>query len=99
MPDWTWLISMFVFATIEYFIGYKMGTNEHGKAPTENAWINIRKYKLDTQKEIEKYKVDKAHEFNLKLMERGVYDHVTYKEEDNESINLEEDADENEMGH
>ena len=74
MPEWVWVLALFVGITAGYFVGYKLGQNEFDEAPTTNAWINVHKYGIDSQTEIEKYRIDKEHEFNVALMERGCYD-------------------------
>lgn len=74
MPEWIWVIVLFAGMSLSYLAGYKLGRCEEDGAPTTNAWVNVRKYGIDSQKETELYRIDKEHEFNLQLMERGCYD-------------------------
>ena len=84
MPIWAWLIALFVGMTATYFCGYFLGVADSDRAPSQKAWIETRKYGIDAQAETRKYEIDKEHEFNLELMERGVYDHVITEEDDEE---------------
>ena len=74
MPEWVWIIALFIGMSASYYCGYRFGVSETNEAPSQKAWIEIRKYGIDKQLESEKYAIDKEHEFNLELMERGVFD-------------------------
>ena len=82
MPDWGWIICLFVGMSLAYIAGYKLGKCEEDAAPTTNAWVNVRKYGIDSQKETEIYRIDREHEFDLQLMERGCYDNISGDSDD-----------------
>lgn len=80
MPDWLWVLALFLMLTFGYCIGFATGSykNDPDKAPTENAYIReteinaavwkdveIRKAELDKQYAIERYKIAAA-----KIMEQ-----------------------------
>lgn len=75
MPDWLWVLALFLMLTFGYFIGFATGSykNDPDKAPTENAYIReseinaaawkdveIRKAELEQQYAIERYKIAAA---------------------------------------
>lgn len=68
MPEWVWLIALFVAASLSYFAGYVLGKNEEDAAPTENAWINIQKYLIDMQREVDIHKLDNHLEYQLHVL-------------------------------
>ncbi len=82
MPEWAWIIALFIGMSAAYYCGYKLGTSEADEAPSQKAWIEVRKYGIDKQLESEKYAIDKEHEFNLELMERGAFDKIVEEEND-----------------
>lgn len=72
MPDWLWVLFIFLVLTLGYFIGFTTGSykNDADKPPTENAYIReaeinaevwkeveLRKAELETQAEVERYKI------------------------------------------
>lgn len=69
MPEWIWLIALFVTASLAYFAGYVLGKNEADAAPTENAWINIRKYAIDMQKEVDIHELDNDLKYQLRILD------------------------------
>ena len=75
MPDWLWVLFIFLALTFGYFIGFTTGSykNDADKPPTENAYIReaeinaavrkdveIRKAELEQQYAIERYKIAAA---------------------------------------
>ena len=75
MPDWLWVLALFLMLTFGYCIGYATGSykNDPDKAPTENAYIReaeinaavwkdveIRKEELDKEYALERYKIAAA---------------------------------------
>lgn len=75
MPDWLWVLALFLMLTFGYCIGYATGSykNDPDKAPTENAYIReseinvaawkeveIRKAELDKEYALERYKIAAA---------------------------------------
>lgn len=82
MPDWAWVVSLFVMLSIGYFIGFCGGMwNAEDDCPSENAWINVRKYSIDAQKETALAEIEAAHEEEIRMIERGVYDHLELNED------------------
>lgn len=75
MPDWLWVLALFLMLTFGYCIGYATGSykNDPDKAPTEQAYIReaeinaavwkdveIRKAELDKENALERYKIAAA---------------------------------------
>lgn len=81
MPEWAWVVSLFVMLTVGYFIGFCGGIWKSGdECPTENAWINVRKYSIDAQKVVNIHGIDAQHEEEMALIQRGVYDNLDFSE-------------------
>ena len=55
MPDWLWVLALFLMLTFGYCIGFATGSykNDPDKAPTENAYIRQAEIEAETYKEIE----------------------------------------------
>ena len=79
MPDWGWVISIFAGASLAYWAGVALGRSD--KAPTENAWINVRTYSIDANKECAMREMDLNHEEQMTMIERGVFDQIDFSEE------------------
>ena len=75
MPDWLWVLVLFLMLTFGYCIGYATGSykNDPDKAPTEQAYIRetelnvaawkeveIRKAELEQQNAMERYRIAAA---------------------------------------
>ena len=74
MPEWIWILALFIALTIAYFAGFAAGSWKTDRAPSEHAWINVRKYSIDAQKETSLASLQAAHEEQMALIERGVFD-------------------------
>ena len=72
MPEWIWGIMLFVGSSLAYWAGVALGRSD--RAPSEHAWINVRKYSIDAQKETSLASLQAAHEEQMVLIERGVFD-------------------------
>lgn len=72
MPDWLWVIALFLMLTFGYCIGYATGSykNDPDKAPNEQAYIReveinavawkeveIRKAELEQQNAMERFRI------------------------------------------
>lgn len=72
MPDWLWVLALFVFLTFGYCVGFATGSYKHDpdKPPTENAYIReseinaaawerveLRKAELEQQASLERYRI------------------------------------------
>lgn len=57
MPEWLWLLCLFIALTIGYIVGFTCGTwkseCELNKCPSENAYIREAEIMADTNKQIE----------------------------------------------
>ena len=57
MPDWIWLIALFLMLTIGYLIGFTCGNyktqSETNPCPSENAYIREAEIMAEANKEIE----------------------------------------------
>ena len=55
MPDWLWVLFIFLALTFGYFIGFTTGSykNDPDKAPTEQAYIRETELNVAAYKEIE----------------------------------------------
>ena len=80
MPDWGWVISIFAGASLAYWAGVALGRAD--KAPSENAWINVRRYSVDANKEIALHNIDMEHDEQIRMIERGVFDQIDFSEDD-----------------
>ena len=69
MPEWIWLIALFAASSLSYFAGYVLGKNETNVVITENAWINIQKYSMDKQKEVEIHELDNKLKYQLRVLD------------------------------
>lgn len=60
MPDWLWVLFIFLALTFGYFIGFTTGSykNDADKPPTENAYIRQAEIEAETYKEIELRKAE-----------------------------------------
>ena len=83
MPEWVWLIALFVCSSALYWIGYVVGVACTDKSPSDNAWINVRKYAIDAEKETFKYQADKDYEYKMAALDRGVI--IDDMDQDNEN--------------
>lgn len=79
MADWIWILALFVALTAGYIGGFTAGSWRSDRAPSENAWINVRRYSIDAQKENAMASIKAAHEEQMAMIERGVFDPETEK--------------------
>lgn len=67
MPEWLWMVCLFLALTIGYIVGFTCGTwkseCELNKCPSENAYIREAEIIAEANKEIEMHKA----ELNLQL--------------------------------
>ena len=76
MPEWIWILSLFVALTTAYFAGFAAGSWKTDRSPSENAWINVRKYSIDANTECAKLELKLSHEEQMELINRGVLDQI-----------------------
>ena len=85
MAEWVWLVAIFVALTLGYVAGWYAGVYKEDSAPTENAWINERKYDSDCRKEISLRALECEHEQQMAMINRGCYDGLVITEEEVEN--------------
>lgn len=81
MPEWVWMVAIFVMGGFGYWLGLEMGWHDMEKAPTENAWINVRRYSVDANKEIQLRALEARHEEEMAIINRGAYDHLNIEDD------------------
>ena len=88
MPEWIWILALFAALTIAYFAGFAAGSWKTDRAPSEHAWINVRRYSIDMNKECALREMELNHEEQMALIERGAFDpameKVGYPEEEDD---------------
>lgn len=84
MATWLWMIFFLVFGTGMFLVGHYTGKVDAGvdRAPNASAWIKVREIAAQANKEIAMYEIDKQHEREKMLIERGVYDSVPLDDPD-----------------
>lgn len=85
LSEWAWIIVVFLFGTAMFAVGNYTGRLDSDKCPSENAWINVRKYSIDAQKEVEQQRLHDEHEQQIKMIERGCYDNLVIADEEVEN--------------
>ena len=78
MPEWLTIISVFAALTLGYFAGFAAGAWRSDRAPSENAWQNVRFRSIEAKKEIDLRALDYDHAENMALIERGALDGVDF---------------------
>lgn len=89
MPEWIWILALFAALTIAYFAGFAAGNWKTDRAPSEHAWINVRRYSIDMNKECAMKEMELNHEESMEMIKRGVFD----AEEENGGCQPEEEND------
>lgn len=74
MPEWVYLIAVFIALTMGYISGFVAGSWRSDRAPSPAAWENVRRYSIDMNKECALREMELAHEEQMALIERGVFD-------------------------
>ena len=76
MAIWLWMIFFLVFGTGMFLVGHYTGKLDAGvdRAPNASAWIKVREAAEQMNKEVAMYQIDKEHEEQMALIERGVFD-------------------------
>lgn len=85
MAEWVYLVAIFVALTLGYVAGWYAGCDRSNAAPTENAWMNERRYDCDCRKEISLKALECEHEQQMKMIERGCYDNLVITDEEVEN--------------
>ena len=79
MPEWVYLLAIFIALTLGYFSGFVAGSWRSDRAPSEHAWINVRRYSIDMNKECAMKEMELNHEESKEMIKRGVFDSVSEK--------------------
>lgn len=82
MPEWLWVIALFVGMTVSYWAGVALGRAD--KAPNAEAWREVRFRSIDAKKECELRAISYDHEENLALIERGAFDKIDFETTDDD---------------
>ena len=80
MAEWVWLLSIFIALTIGYGVGFYAGSWKSEAAPSDNAYINVRRYSIDAQKEVNLRSIETEHEEQMAMIERGCFDGIEFVE-------------------
>lgn len=72
MPEWLWMVCLFLALTIGYIVGFTCGTWKHeseiNKCPSENAYIREAEILSEANKEIEMRKADLDYQMRLEIL-------------------------------
>lgn len=72
MPDWLWLIALFLMLTIGYMIGFTCGNwksqSETNPCPSENAYIRETEIMAETNKEIEIRRAELEYQMKAEIL-------------------------------
>ena len=84
MATWLWMIFFLAFGTGMFLVGHYTGKLDAGvdRAPSAQAWIRVRETAGQMNKEVAMYQIDKEHEREKMLIERGVYDNLPFSDPD-----------------
>lgn len=82
MATWLCVLSIFLALSLGYFAGFMAGSWKSDSAPSSNAWQNVRFHATDANKEVALYQIDKDHEEEMALIERGTYDNIPFSDPD-----------------
>ena len=80
MPDWIYLLAIFIALTIGYGVGFYAGSWKSEAAPSDNAYINVRRYSIDAQKEVNLRSIETEHEEQMAMIDRGCFDGIEFVE-------------------
>ena len=69
MPDWLWVIFLFLALTVGYLTGFVAGVWRSDHAPTENAYIREAELNTEAYKEVELRKAALEQETEKRKME------------------------------
>jgi hypothetical protein len=78
MPEWLTIIIFLAALTMGYLAGFAAGSWKADRAPTENAWQNVRFRSIDAKKECELRAISYDHEETMALIARGELDGVEF---------------------
>lgn len=93
MATWLWMIFFLVFGTGMFLVGHYTGKLDAGvdRAPSTQAWIRVRETAGQMNKEVAMYQIDKEHEEQMALIERGVFDDQELPFDDADDLHTDED--------
>ena len=84
MSTWLWMIFFLVFGTFMFLVGHYTGKLDAGenRAPNAASYVKVREIASQANKEVAMYQIDKEHEREKMLIERGVYDNLPFDDPD-----------------
>ena len=80
MPDWVYLLAIFIALTGGYAAGWFTGSFKADRAPTAAAWRAVNEYAIRENKEVRMYEAKAEHEERMAMIERGCYDGLKFAE-------------------
>ena len=80
MAEWIYLLAIFIALTIGYGVGFYAGSWKSEAAPSDNAYINVRRYSIDAQKEVNLRSIETEHEEQMAMIDRGCFDGIEFVE-------------------
>lgn len=76
MPEWLYILLLFVGMSASYWCGIALGSARTDRAPSGLYWESVRKYSVDAKKEVELQALRFDHEETMALIARGALDGV-----------------------
>ena len=84
MPEWLWVLSIFIALSAGYASGFVAGGWKSDAAPSAAAWRAVREHSIDMNKECAMREMELNHEEQMALIERGAFDPLKDEEEEDE---------------
>lgn len=84
MPEWLYILLLFVGMSASYWCGVALGSARADRAPNAEAWREVRFRSIDAKKECELRAISYDHEENLALIERGAFDKIDFETTDDD---------------
>lgn len=76
MPEWLYILLLFVGMSASYWCGVALGSARADKAPNAESWREVRFRSIDAKKECELRAIAFEHEETMALIARGALDGV-----------------------
>ena len=84
MPEWVYLLAIFVALSCGYAGGFVAGSWRSDRAPNALVWESVRKHAMSMNKECALREMELNHEEQMAMIERGVFDQIRGEEEEDE---------------
>ena len=79
MPEWLWILSVFIALSFGYATGFLAGSWKSDRAPNALVWESVRKSAISMNKECAMREMELNHEEQMELIKRGAFDPVLEK--------------------